>query len=201
MYARGVHIRFGEVTQIAGLAGSQKSGLAEWMVAQWNLPTLYISPDLAAHQAMSRLAALATGDKVSSVKAAMEAGAASYYSESLEQYNIQWCFDTNPTLTEIGQELNAYIEAWDRYPSVVVIDNLTNIEADHDDQWAGMKYLLTEFQSFARVMGSAVIVLHHMSEGGSRDTTMPAPRRDLMGKRAEIPEVILSVALDPGTGQ
>ena len=181
---------------IAGMSGSQKSGLALWWAMEMNLATIYISADMDAFTATVRSAAKATGDHKDAVMRGLNGSGEGYYREALDDSRIQWCFDSAPTVDDVALELDAYTEAWDRYPEVVIVDNLMNVEAEHDNEFSGLKMIMSELHSLARLTGAAVFVLHHMTEANQRDTTMPCAKRDILGKVSQLPEVILSVALD-----
>ena len=116
--------------------------------------------------------------------------------EAVEQIPISFVFDSTPTYTDLSDELACYVELYDAWPEVIVIDNLINVSVDHDNEWSALRMTLIELQAMARMTGALIIVLHHMAEG-TQDPTVPAPRRNLHGKVSQIPELILSVAVNP----
>lgn len=186
---------------VAGMPGSQKSGFTLWLTSRWaevgGLSCLYFSADMAQHTAITRLAGLLTGHTSETVSRGLSAGAEDFYAEALARVPLTFCFDSAPGLDDVMLELYAYVELYDEYPDVIVVDNLINIQVDHENEWSGLRVALIELHSLARLTGSAVVVLHHMSEAGQRDTTVPAARRDLHGKVSQLPELILSLAFDP----
>lgn len=188
--------RRGQLLMVAGQPGSQKSGLALWMVQRWNLPTLYVSADMAQHTAVVRLASLVTGHTKSTVAQGLDVGADGYYQEVLADLPITFCFDSAPDLEDVHEELDAYVELYDAWPDVIVIDNLMNVTVDHENEWSGLRLVLIELHALARMTGAAVVVLHHMSEAVGK-SDVPMPRRALHGKVSQLPEVILSIAVDP----
>jgi hypothetical protein len=102
-------------------------------------------------------------------------------------------------LGDITAELSAYVEMYDEWPEVIVVDNLINVEGTDDHQ--GMNGILSELHYCARMTGATVFVLHHMSEAGddprkAPDPTMPPPMRKVQGKVNHYPDLILSVAAD-----
>jgi len=100
-----------------------------------------------------------------------------------------------PSLDDIYEEVLAWIEMFGRCPALIVIDNLSNISAIHDNEWTGLRDALRACHTLARETLSAVVVLHHTSEGvGS--PTRPAPMKATMGKVNALPELILTVAMD-----
>lgn len=187
--------RGGQVTMIAGQPGSQKSGLALWWAAMMNVPTLYFSADLAAHTAITRVASAITGDTSETVARGLNQGGEAYYAEQLSGLNIHFVFDPNPTSMVIKQELDAWVEMWDTWPRLIVVDNLMDVVPEvGDNEYSGYKQVLLEAKTVARLTGAAVFILHHMQEG-SYDPHWPAPRKALQGKVSQTPENILSVAV------
>ncbi|PPT14797.1 AAA family ATPase [Streptomyces cinnamoneus] len=201
LYQIGCRPRQGEVIMIAGRSGTQKSGLALFWAASMNLPTLYFSADMSAFTASSRLASMATGDTTEMVEAGMAAGGRyrETYINALTDSRITFSFGSPITWKAVDEELEAQVELWDAYPSIMVFDNLMdfeNAESDYTEQMAVMSGL-TEL---ARATGSTVIVLHHASDKSweaKSDPWAPPSRDQVKGGLSEKPELSLSVALDP----
>lgn len=199
LHDAGVHFRLGQVTEIVGRPGAGKSNFAQAIVTRWaraGLPVLYFSLDQDPWTSGVRQAAAVTGHRQEEIAEALLGPGAAYYEEELADLPVDYCFDTRPELPDIGQELDAYVELWDRYPTVIVIDNLLNIEAGeggHGDQ----KFVFRNLQGLARDTGAAVFVLHHAREG-VRDTTRPPLMSEIDNKQSQIPELILGLAADDG---
>lgn len=192
------HFRFrprcGEVTMIAGQPGSQKSGFILWLASQLGLPTWYLSADMAQHTATERLAAAATGHTTEEVAEGLQQGEEAFYSDAIPEA-FRFCFNPNPDADDIAGEMEAWVEAWDSYPRIIVLDNLLDIvPSSGENEYAGYKSILLDAKTLARETGAAVFILHHMSEAGT-DPNYPAPRKALQGKVSQTPENILSVAL------
>jgi len=193
--------RHGQVIMIAGRSGSQKSGLALFWVDEMNLPTLYFSADMSAFTASARLASKRTGNTTEEVERAMEMGgeAKARCLAALEDSNITFSFGSPITWRQVDEELTAYVELWDRYPEVMVFDNLMDFEggeSDYTEQMAVMQGL-TEL---ARETGATVMVMHHASDkswDAKSNPWAPPSRAEIKGGLSEKPELSLSVALDP----
>ncbi|WP_406192294.1 helicase RepA family protein [Streptomyces griseus] len=201
LYAMGVRPRHGEVVMIAGRSGTQKSGFALFWAAQMNLPTLYFSADMSAFTASSRLASMATRDTTEMVEAGMAEGGKyrQAYIDALADSKITFSFGSPISWRAVDEELEAYVELWDAYPQVIVMDNLMDFEgaeSDYTEQMAVMQGA-TEL---ARHTGATVILLHHASDKAWEAKSSPwsPPSRDqIKGGLSEKPELSLSVALDP----
>lgn len=194
LYEDGVVPRQGQLIVIFGQPASGKSTFAQWYVNEMNVPTLYFSADMDAQDAITRLGAMRTGMLVTQVTKAMHDGGLEYIYSELEGSKIQWCFDSGPTLSDITDELDAYVELWDSYPRVIVIDNAMNVEGEMDDEHGGLRLVFKELHRLAHDTGIAVVVLHHAREEG--DPRFPPSRAQLQGKVGQLPEIILGVALN-----
>lgn len=197
LHGWGVRPRQGQLLMIAGQPGSMKSTFAMWWASQMNARTLYVSADMDAHTATTRLAAVLSGDTVTSVVENMGGPGAEWYAEYLTGSRIQFAFDSSPNLDDIADELDAYVEAWDAYPRLLVVDNLMNVEAETGESYQGMLAIMAELHRMARLTKSAIWVLHHTTESTSNDSRFPQPRRDIQGKVTQLPEIVLTVSLDP----
>lgn len=194
LHELGVLPRLGQMLMVVGQPGAGKSTFALWYAFKLNLPTLYFSADMAAHTAITRLGALSTGLTVTAVSDAIENGGLEYIQEELIDSPIQWCFDSSPSLEDIADELASYVELWDAYPKIIVIDNAMNVEGASGEDVGGIRFVLQELHRLARETGCAVLVLHHAREEGN--PLEPSAREKIQGKVAQLPELILTVALD-----
>lgn len=186
--------RRGQMLMVVGQPGAGKSTFALWYVHKIGLRALYFSADMAAHTATTRYGALVLDQTVDWVADAIENGGSEYVSDELSQSKIQWCFDSSPDMQDIADELDAYVELFDAYPEIIICDNAMNIEGSSDEGTGGLRYILSELHRLARETGSAVLVLHHAREEGN--PLEPSAREKVQGKVAQLPEVILTVALD-----
>jgi len=187
--------RASEMTMVAGQTGSQKSGWALWLAALMGVPTLYFSADSSSHTVSTRLAAAYTGDQSKMVSEALREGGEAYYQDVLGESPIRFCYDPDPTYETIEHEVDAWVEMYDSYPRLVVVDNLMDLVAEGESEHAANKDKLLLLKTLARTTEACIIVLHHMSEGTS-DPRKPAPRKSVLGKVNQTPENVLSIALD-----
>jgi hypothetical protein len=198
LYRYGFVPRRGQLLMIAGQPGAGKSAFALWIAQRMNARTLYFSADMDAHTAVTRLAGLLTGYTVEEVTSALNGPGFGFFEEELLSSNIQFCFDSGPTLQDIADEIDAYVELWDAYPEVIVIDNAMNVEAEMGEEHAGLRLIFKELHRMARDTGAGLLVLHHTREEAS--PFLPQARAAIQGKVAQLPERILTVALDTSQG-
>lgn len=195
LVAAGVQPRRGTLILIAALPKAGKSNFVMWWVKEMGLPCLYFSADMNSYDATTRLAACVTGHSVETVRQGMaHPSGSAYYEDALEEVPIQWCFDASPTVEDLWLELDAYVEAYDTYPQVIVVDTLMKVQAS--EEYAGQQYIMSELSAMARITGAAVFVLHHCSEAEWKMPTLPPKRSAIMNKVSQLPELILTVALD-----
>lgn len=199
LYAWGVHPRKGEVMMVAGRSGTQKSGFALWWTAEMNVPTLYMSADMSGFQASVRLACMKTGQTTEEVEAGMAGPRAHEYTEALADLKTTFAFGGPITWSNLDSELEAYVELWDAYPDMIVLDNLMDIEGA-DSDYAGQMDAMQNISAISRETGASMLVLHHASDkswDAKTDPWSPPSRSEVKGGLSEKPELTLSVALDP----
>lgn len=205
LYSAGVQFRQGQVIMIVGRSGSQKSGLALWLCKEWDLDTLYFSGDMSAFTASTRLASSYTGLNTDQIEAALREGGehSKRVFDALAQSKFTFSFGAPITFRAIDEELDAYVELHDKFPSVIVFDNLMDFEGAESD-YAAQMAVMQAATEICRDTGATVIVMHHASDKSWDARTSPwsPPSRDqVKGGMAEKPELTLSVALDPNTLQ
>jgi hypothetical protein len=187
---------------IAGQPNAGKSLLALYMAVQMKVPTLYISADTDGYTTAIRSAAMVTGHRVSSVEEAFASGTGQdFYGSELESIkHLQFDFAPSPTLDEIDLAIRAYAEAYGEYPHMIIVDNAMNVVSLHNDEWSGLREIAKAMHHIARETQAAVMLLHHTTENEGRPDIPPA-RKAIQGKIAQLPEMILTVALVPFTGE
>jgi hypothetical protein len=198
-----VKFRRGQTTMITGESGTQKSGFMLWLCRKWNVPTIYFSADLEEHTAMTRLAASITGDSTETVAYNIRHGGSHAYAEALEESNIWFCYDPNPSLDTVYGEIAAFVELYDMYPAVVVIDNMMDMILDGaENEFSAMKQMILELKSLARDTSASVFILHHMLTDTrplkGEDPEAPGGVGRISGKVSQTAGLILSVALTAG---
>jgi len=198
----GVRFRRGQVTMIAGQPNSGKSLLALFYALKSGVPTLYISADTDAYTTAIRASAVITGNQVNNVEEAFSSGNGyEFYRDELNTLkHLQFSFDPSPTLDDIDISIQAYGEAFGEYPHLIIIDNLMNVAALHDNEWTGMRDIAKAMHHVARKTDAAVFLLHHTSEGEGRPEYPPS-RKSIQGKISQLPEMILTVAMDHDTSE
>jgi replicative DNA helicase len=197
MYDRGNLLYRASVVMVAGMPAAYKSMFVLNLVHTMKARTLYISADSDASVQISRLSAMITKQPSNRIRTALDEAPA-YYETVLAQSEVQFSFDSNPDAYDIESEINAWVELYDEYPEVIVVDNLRNVFSGADNEHGGYKVIQQRLIDIARETGACVITMHHMKEGGEgkykRSSTWPAPRSGVDGMVNQLPDFILSVA-------
>ena len=190
------------MTMIAGAPNAGKSLIALWMAVQMKVPTLYISADTDGYTTAIRAASMITGHRTDTVEEAFASGAGQdFYGEELESVkHLQFDFAPSPTLDEIDLAIRAYGEAYGEYPHMIIVDNAMNVVSMAGDDWSGLREIAKAMHHIARETEAAVVLLHHTSEAEGKPD-LPPSRKAIQGKIAQLPEMILTVALVPHSGE
>jgi len=202
LQAEGIRFRRGQLTMIAGAPNAGKSLIALFMAVNMKVPTLYISADTDAYTTAIRAAAMVTGSQVSTVEESFstEIGMEFYQDELESISHLRFDFAPSPTLDEIDLSIRAYAEAFGEYPHLLIVDNAMNVVSMHENEWSGLREIAKAMHHIARETEAAVFLLHHTSEAeGQAD--QPPSRKAIQGKISQLPEMILTVALIPHTGE
>jgi hypothetical protein len=194
MYRAGIKLRLNQLMMLAGQPGSQKSGFIMWLCDRLGLPCLYVSGDMSKYTAATRLVAIRTGLTSDQVEEKIEAGEDDFLAEALADSRIEFLFSSEPSLDDIDAELNAFVERFDAFPQLIIIDNLLDMAPTDGEELQSHKNLMLEFKTLRERTGAFVCVVHHNKEDS--DPNYPAPRKSLQSKISQTPELILSIALD-----
>lgn len=197
LYSEGFRPRKGELIMVGARSGAAKSSFAIWYAVQLNLPTLYFSADQNVFEGTTRAIAAKTGVTIDEVEQRLNRG-----ETPPDQAPIQWCFDTNPSIMDLQEEIDAYVEAYDAWPEIIVVDNLLNIFHGHEGNNNGFDEVLKFLKEKASESGATVFVLHHaQAMVQSKDPHNPQPKYALLEKPDKLPQQILMLGLNQKTGE
>ena len=199
--SKQIKFRRGQVCMVAAAPNAGKSMFALVYALRAKVPTLFFSADTDTATVMIRVAAALAGHSQQTVERNLDTNS-KYYDKYLDgMSHIQWVFDSSPSLDDIELEVKAYVELYGISPELIVIDNLMNVVAEHENEWAGLRQIMMELHDMARKTEACVMVLHHVSEQGEYgDTTTPPARRAIHGKVSQLPSLILTLGYSPSEG-
>ena len=201
LVGESIKFRRGQVCMVAAAPNAGKSMFALVYAIRAKVPTLFFSADTDTATVLMRSAAQISGHTQLTVESNMDFKQ-DFYSEHLSKMShIQWVFDSSPSLDDIELEIKAYVELYGIAPELIIIDNLMNVAAETDNEWAGLRAIMMELHDMARKTEACVLVLHHVSEQSEYGSpSMPPPRRAIHGKVSQLPALILTLGYDPGQG-
>ena len=193
-----IRFRRGQLTMVAAAPNAGKSMFALVYAMRAQVPTLFFSADTDVTTVMIRAASHLSGHAQITVESNLTTSSI-YYDEYFEKSkHIQWVFDSSPSLDDIELEVKAYQELNGVPPELIVVDNLMNVAAETDNEWAGLRAIMMELHDLARNTEACVLVLHHVSEASEYgDGTNPPARRAIQGKVSQLPSLQLTLGYDP----
>ena len=192
-----IKFRRGQVCMVAAAPNAGKSMFALIYSIKADVPTLFFSADTDTTTVMMRAAAHASGHNQTTVEQNLSLDS-HYYDKHFDKLkHIKWVFDSSPSLDDIELEIKAYVELYGQAPELIVIDNLMNVAAETDNEWAGLRAIMMELHDMARKTEACVLVLHHVSEQSEYGSpTKPPARRAIHGKVSQLPALILTLGYD-----
>jgi len=199
--SKQIKFRRGQVCMVAAAPNAGKSMFALIYAVKAKVPTLFFSADTDIATVMMRAASHLSGHSQLLVEGNLTSNR-HYYDKHLEgMSNIQFVFDSSPSLDDIELEIKAYVELYGVPPELIVVDNLMNVVAESDNEWAGLRAIMVDFHDMARKTEACVMVLHHVSEQTEYGkTNFPPHRRAIHGKVSQLPALILTLGFDPLDG-
>lgn len=196
--AKQIRFRRGQVCMVAAAPNAGKSMFAMVYAIKAQVPTLFFSADTDVATVMMRTAAHLSGHTQLAVENNLHNNSHAYDRHFNRIDHIKWVFDSSPSLDDIELEIKAYIELYGVAPELIVIDNLMNVAAETDNEWAGLRAIMMELHDMARKTEACVMVLHHVSEQSEYGSvTKPPARRAIHGKVSQLPSLILTLGYDP----
>ncbi len=196
--AQQIKFRRGQVCMVAAAPNAGKSMFALIYAVKAKVPTLFFSADTDTTTVMMRAAAHTSGHNQTNVEQNLSSDS-HYYDTHFEKLkHIKWVFDSSPSLDDIELEVKAYVELYGLAPELIIIDNLMNVAAETDNEWAGLRAIMMELHDMARKTEACVLVLHHVSEQSEYGSpTEPSARRAIHGKVSQLPALILTLGYNP----
>jgi KaiC/GvpD/RAD55 family RecA-like ATPase len=183
---------------IAGQPGAGKSLIALWLALGWvqqGLRGIYFSADSAELGQASRALAMSTMNlSVREAEVLLESESEWAVEQMAQLNNLCWSFEDDLSYENIDAEVRAFVELWGTTPDFIIVDNLTDVEGQAEDEWATQRRALKALVQLARGTDSATVVLHHTSEDGRSKEDPCPPRSAIQGKCSQKPALILTVA-------
>lgn len=193
----GIIFRRGQLVLVAAGPGTGKSVLALTMSLQSAVPSLMFSADSDAFTQLSRAIANLCGIPLS---IAQDMVLAQNVPGEVKAIPLRIDYSASPSTDDIQEILMAYWEVYGFYPSVVIVDNLTNVVSDmtdNGDPFSGLEGLMDFLHGMARETSACVVVLHHVT-GEYNNGDKAIPLNGVKGQITRVPEMVLTIHRKPG---
>lgn len=193
-----VEFRRGEFSIVAAGPGTGKSLFAANLAMYGNLPCLYFSADSNAATQLSRATAMVTGSNVRTVKGRLLGGDFSEYRKTLgERWWVRFNYSARPTPSELERDILCYREVFGCHPHLIVVDNITNVDAgsaagDASSAAVSLEGMCKYLDEMARGTSAHVLALHHVV-GEFADGLKPIPLSGLKGQIHAVPSLALTI--------
>lgn len=193
-----VSLRRGQASLLASAPGGGKSTVALCYAIYANLPTLFISADTDLTTMAIRTASAVLGWQQEMVERYMSDPRVVEAIESTA--HIRWADENQPTVSDIYDEVKAYAEVFGEFPTLIVVDNLIDCQAERggDKDWAGTRAVVDGLKRLARESQAHVLILAHAT-GRYEDGDEPIPLGGLEWKPGKNVELVLT--MHHGDGQ
>lgn len=206
--AEGIEFRRGELSVIYAVAGMGKSSLALTLAISSNVPTLYVSADTNSRSQAVRALSVITGRENDDMRSALETHKSWCVRELRKASHIRWVFDSAPTIDDLLEEIEAFVEMYGEPPALMVVDNATDVVIEGaGDEWGTLRELFRTLKTVGREYEIAVLALHHASDrekpeedfrGNRKTYSICPPRSDMQGKVSQVPALIVSMSSTVG---
>lgn len=194
--SRKMVLRKGNVALFAAVAGMHKTMVVLNAILNMGVSTLVFSSDSDDMTVMQRLIAIKTGRTTDAAEEFINKdpeGAA----KLLRPYRktLKWQFNPQPTLDDIWLEAYAWYELRLKWPELIVVDILSDVSHQGGDEWATLREVMRISKVLARETGSAILLVHHCTEGIPESKVCPS-RQDVMGKLSAQPSLMVTFGKD-----
>ncbi|AWY03890.1 DnaB-like dsDNA helicase [Gordonia phage Nedarya] len=191
----GTVLRRGQFCLVCAGPGTGKSAFVLDYALKSGVNTLYFSADSDAFTQITRMVSMITGNPLErSAEQVREVKIDDEVAERLGQVPIRFNYKASPSLDTLEDSINAYDALYEDFPSLIVVDNITNVRTDsgEDDPFAGLESLADYLHEMARETGACVIGLHHVT-GAYNDADKPIPLSGVKGQITRVPEMVLTL--------
>lgn len=189
----GIHFRRGQFTLISAAPGVGKSLFSLRLALSANVPTFYVSADTDAATTYMRAASMLTGETTYEVERKIEARNTREIDIRMGMLkHLRFSFESPIFLNDFEEDMHMYGHVYGRWPELVVVDNIRNMEGDDGDAANQDARSCDYLHDFAHKTGASVVGLHHVV-GAYDDGTTPVPQSGLINKISKVPEMILTL--------
>jgi replicative DNA helicase len=195
--SKGTRFLRGQLGLVCAGPGTGKSAFVLSYALKAQVPTLYFSADSDAFTQTSRAVSILTGRTMEKAVEIVRDGdnRDKELAEVFSDIPIRFNYAASPGLDDIENTMRAYDEVYGDFPSLVVVDNVTNVRVggdNDDDPFSGLEGFMDYLHGMARETGACVIGLHHVT-GTYNDADKPIPLSGVKGQITRVPELVLTL--------
>lgn len=193
--AKGTDLLRGQLALVAAGPGTGKSAFTLTWALKSRAPCLYFSADSDAFTQLTRSISIMTGTHLEDSAKAVLSGDLGEAAKVLSDVPIRFNYSASPTLDDIELSMQAYEEVYGDFPSLVVVDNVTNViggGSGEDDPFSGLESLMDYLATMARDTEASVVGLHHVT-GPYNDADKPIPLSGVKGQISRVPSLVMTL--------
>jgi len=193
--AKGTRFLRGQLALVCAGPGVGKSALILSYALHAKVPTMYFSADSDSFTQLSRSLSILTGWPMDKSTKLVRSGDLGEAKDEFADIPIRFNYKASPSLDQIETSMRAYEEVYGDFPTLVVVDNVTNVRSggdNDDDPFAGLESLMDYLHDMARKTSACVIGLHHVT-GPFNDADKAVPLSGVKGQLARVPEMVLTL--------
>lgn len=198
---KGTRFLRGQFALIAAGPGTGKSAFTLTYALKARVPCLYFSADSDAFVQLSRSVSVMTGWSIEKAAQAVRSDDLREATGLLSGIPIRFNYSASPSLDDIELSMRSYEEVYGDYPSLVILDNVTDVllksANGDDDPFSGLEALMNYSSTMARNTEACVVGLHHVT-GGYNDANKPIPLSGVKGQITRVPSLVLTLHKKPG---
>lgn|SRR5690606_30336540 len=201
---KGIIFRRGQLCLVCAGPGTGKSAFTLSLALKGAVPTLYMSADSDSFDQAKRAVSIVSNGRINQEDAEAMVLAGEIPPEIQAEFDrrpVRFNYSAQPTIDELERSLTAYLELYGVYPDLIVVDNITNVvsEMDEENQYAGLEGLMDYLHNVARKTQACVVPLHHVT-GKHNNGGEPIPRDGVKGQITRVPEMVLTLFKRDGQG-
>lgn len=188
----GIKFRRGQLSLIAAAPGGGKSSLATHLAVHMDVPTLYMSADCDRMTVGASVLAGLLDEELTEAEwliGQRDPECMTILADATDK--MWWCFQPSPTLQDIGEELYAFAHVQGRWPELIVIDNLMDVNEPGDELTKHLNIIQALVET-ARETQAHIMLLHHVI-GEFQDGDQPIPRSGIRYKVSDKPRLALTL--------
>jgi replicative DNA helicase len=155
-----VTFRQAQLHLVAAQPGGGKTMFALWYAITSKTPALYFSADSDSRTMALRAGAIIMDKPVLDVEKIMDSEGSVLLEDALAEgaAHIRFNFDPSPSLEEIEEEVEAWIELHGSAPAAIYIDNLMNVASASDNEWTALRDAMSASEEQPASAATAAVI-------------------------------------------